>query len=135
MNGVVDASTIVCQASRYRIWIEPAGKKNKSKLILEVNPDQEKEKPRKLPFDANYFDSVILKQKYPLRTTFFEESLRVLKDGGTFSWGSLKKEQIPAAKHLLIHAGLIGVVEKEVLLGEENFPGIVGKKPVQSSRH
>ncbi len=135
MNGVVADSTIVCETSRYRIWIEPAGRRNKSKLILEVDPTEEKSKPRRLPFDSNYFDAVILKQKYPLRTTLFEESLRVLKEGGSFFWTDLKEEQIPSASHLLIHAGLVEVGKKIFGLGGKDLLGIGGNKPVQLSRH
>lgn len=135
MIGVVADSTIVCEASRYRIRIEPAGKRNKSKLILEVDPSEEKSNLRRLPFDSNYFDTVIFKQKFPLRTTLFEEGLRVLKEGGSFFWIDLKEEQIPPVKHLLLYAGLIKVGEKMVGLGGKDLLGIVGKKPVQLSRH
>ncbi len=135
MNGVTDVSKMVGSAARYRIWVEPAARKNKSKLILEIDPAEEKGIPRRLPFDANYFDSVIFKQNFPLRTTLFAESLRVLKEGGFFIWTDLKKEQLPAAGHLLIHGGLVEVGEKEIKLGEQDFSGIGAKKPVQSSRH
>jgi len=135
MNGVAADLTIVCEASRYRIWIEPAGRRNKSNLILEVDPLEEKSNLRRLPFDSNYFDTVIFKQKFPLRTTLFEEGLRVLKEGGSFFWTDLKEEQVPPVKHLLLHAGLIEVGEKMFGLGGKDLLGIGGNKPVQLSRH
>ncbi len=136
MKGVVERPTLVCQVSRYRIWVEPPARGSKSKLILEVFSGQETEKPRRLPFDANYFDIVILDQSYPLQTPVLAESLRVLKEGGQFFWRKLGKNKIPRGAQILLHSGMMGVGQvKENLLGQEREEVLRASKPMQIGRH
>ncbi len=136
MQGIVDKPTMVGQTSRYRIWVEPPGRGSKSKLILEVFSGQESEKPRRLPFDANYFDIVILNQAHPLQSSVLAQSLRVLKEGGQFFWRNLGKNKIPRGAQILLHSGMMGVGQvQENLLDQEREEVLRASKPIQIGRH